>query len=327
MIDSARTKVSANGQATAVGIDAGVSVHEAIRRVIADLGGIGKNQRNKEQGYNFRGIDDVLKELHPLLAEHGVVIAPDVVERVYEERERAQGSPSHCAHLHVRYRVYGAAGDVLDLSTWGEGLDYGDTATNKAMTGAFKYMLFQLFAVADSTDDADHESPEGGATSTRTSSDWQPVRAVAQIPASNVPTSDPCPMPGCKGNIVQRTSQHGDFVSCTFYKDCGFKPVNGTIEEYRKGEEEAFGVAGAPSLEEVFGEPEGADPAPYITEIQRLIAQLDPLVMKDAVLSVKGGHAFVAMIGGKWKVDEAKIRLAGEPTQIALIAALAKEAG
>jgi hypothetical protein len=141
------------------------TVYEAIGAIIRELDGVGKNQRNKEQGYAFRGIDDVLKALHPLLGQHGVFIAPDVVERQYEERVSAKGTVGHCAHLHVRFRVYGPEGDSIQISTWGEGLDYGDKATNKAMTAAFKYALFELFAVSDPADDGDHESPEpAGAT-------------------------------------------------------------------------------------------------------------------------------------------------------------------
>lgn len=140
------------------------TVHEAIGSIIAELEGVGKNQRNKEQGYNFRGIDDVLKAVHPLLGKHGVFFAPDVVEREYEERVSAKGTVGHCAHLHVRYHVYGPEGDSFELSTWGEGLDYGDKATNKAMTAAFKYALFEVFAISDPEDDADHTTPEPSTT-------------------------------------------------------------------------------------------------------------------------------------------------------------------
>jgi hypothetical protein len=140
------------------------TIYEAIGSVISELGGIGKSGRNKEQGYNFRGIDDVLKEVHPLLGKHGVFFAPQVLERIYEERVSKQGNTGHVAHLHVQYTVYGPDGSSVVLSTWGEGLDYSDKATNKAMTAAFKYALFELFAISDPTEDADSETPEGTGT-------------------------------------------------------------------------------------------------------------------------------------------------------------------
>lgn len=137
-------------------------VQQALASVTAEMKGVGKDQHNKEQNYDFRGIDDMLKVLHPLLGKHGVVIVPDVAERLYEERVSNRGATGHCSHLHVRYRIYGPAGDFVEASTWGEGLDYGDKATNKAMTAAYKYLLFELFAISDPTEDPDRESPEGG---------------------------------------------------------------------------------------------------------------------------------------------------------------------
>ena len=138
------------------------TIYQAITAIIGEMGGIGKNQRNKDQGYNFRGIDDVLKELHPLFAKHGVFFAPTVIEREYEERLSKQGNVGHVAHLHVAYKVYGPSGDFIEVSTWGEGLDYSDKATNKAMTAAFKYAMFELFAIADPADDSDSSTEDGG---------------------------------------------------------------------------------------------------------------------------------------------------------------------
>jgi hypothetical protein len=143
------------------------NVYQSIANVMNEMEGVGKTQRNKEQGYNFRGIDDVLKVLHPLLAKHGVVIVPDVIDREVEERIAKSGSKGFVTYLHVRYTVYGPAGDSFEASTWGEGLDYGDKSTNKAMTAAFKYLLFEVFAVADPDDDGDHTTPEETETVSR----------------------------------------------------------------------------------------------------------------------------------------------------------------
>jgi len=144
--------------------DGDLTVHQAIAEVINELGGIGKTGRNKEQGYNFRGIDAILMELHPLFGKYGIFFSPEILERIYEERTSKQGNIGHCAHLHVRYTVYGPTGDSIQLSTWGEGLDYSDKSTNKAMTAAFKYALFQLFAICDPAEDGDSEGGDGGSS-------------------------------------------------------------------------------------------------------------------------------------------------------------------
>ena len=136
------------------------NVQQAIAAVIDQLPPIGKDSFNQQQGFAFRGVDTVVAELKPLLAKHGVIIVPDAIERIYGQRPTRSGGVMHEVNLHVKYRIYGPAGDFVEASAWGEGTDSGDKATNKAMTGAYKYMLFQLFAVADSAADADGTTAE-----------------------------------------------------------------------------------------------------------------------------------------------------------------------
>lgn len=142
--------------------DAALTIYERMNRIIADLPAIGKDQFNKQQGFAFRGVDAVLDALHPLLARHGVFFAPSVIERDYTQRTTAKGGVMHVVNLHVEYKFFGASGDSFTASGWGEGTDSGDKATNKAMTGAMKYVLFQVFAIAtnDSADDADASTPD-----------------------------------------------------------------------------------------------------------------------------------------------------------------------
>lgn len=125
-----------------------LSIHQAMAAVLKDLPAIGKNQRNQQQGYQFRGIDDVIDALNPLLAKHGVFFVPDVIERIESARQTRNGGTMWVVNLHVRYRFYGPAGDSVEATAWGEGTDSGDKATQKAMTGAMKYVLFQVFAIA-----------------------------------------------------------------------------------------------------------------------------------------------------------------------------------
>ncbi len=139
------------------------TVIEVLARVIGALPAIGKDHENREQGFKFQGIDDVVARLKPLAARHGLVIAPDVVERIEEKRAvgRDGSKIMHVVHLHVRYGFYGPAGDHIWASAWGEGSDMGDKSTAKAMTGAFKSVLRQILVVADqASTDGDSSTPE-----------------------------------------------------------------------------------------------------------------------------------------------------------------------
>lgn len=144
-------------------IEQAPSIHVLMARILGELPAIGKNSYNEQQKFHFRGIDDVMNALNPLLAKHGVFFVPDVVERIDSERATRSGSAMYVVNLHVRFRFYGPNGDFIEASGWGEGTDMGDKATNKAMTGAMKYVLFQAFAISTeeaSENDGDNASPE-----------------------------------------------------------------------------------------------------------------------------------------------------------------------
>ena len=137
------------------------TVFQRVLAIIDELPAIGKTQENVQQHFMFRGHDDVMNALNPLLAKHGVFIVPDVLDRVTSERKTSRGATMYEVNLHVRFTFYGAGGDAFTASGWGEGTDMGDKSTSKAMTMAFKYVVAEVFALATAEiSDADAGSPE-----------------------------------------------------------------------------------------------------------------------------------------------------------------------
>ena len=57
-----------------------MKVYQAIAAVMSDLAkeGISKDRKNAQQGYNFRGIDDMYNALSGPLSRNGLVIIPRV---------------------------------------------------------------------------------------------------------------------------------------------------------------------------------------------------------------------------------------------------------
>ena len=51
------------------------TVVQALAAVMAELPAIGKGDKSPE-GYTYRGVEPITKQLQPLLAKHGVVIVP-----------------------------------------------------------------------------------------------------------------------------------------------------------------------------------------------------------------------------------------------------------
>lgn len=123
------------------------TVVEALNAVMAEVGAVGKDKRNAQQGFNFRGIDDVQNALHGPLARHGVLVVPEVVERLAETRKTRQGGDMNVVHLHVRFTFHGPAGDSIGGSAWGEAQDSADKATGKAHSMALKTFLLEAFQI------------------------------------------------------------------------------------------------------------------------------------------------------------------------------------
>lgn len=137
------------------------SIYARMVAILAELPAIGKNQRNQQQGFMFRGHDDVMNELNPLLAKHGVFVVPFATERIREYRQTKSGGTMFETNLLVTYRFYGLGGDFVEAAAWGEGTDSGDKDTSKAMTMAFKTVLNQAFAIStEEFGDPDGGTPE-----------------------------------------------------------------------------------------------------------------------------------------------------------------------
>ena len=140
-----------------------MGIYQAMAAILAEIPSIGKDNRNKDQGFQYRGIDDVYNALHPLLARHKVFMAPTVLSRTSEDRTTAKGGVMQCVTLSVEYRFFHADGSFISCTVMGEGRDTSDKATNKAMAAAHKYALLQTFCIPTEDigqDDPDAETPE-----------------------------------------------------------------------------------------------------------------------------------------------------------------------
>lgn len=133
-------------------------VYAAIAAIAGKMAreGIAKSRQNREQGYSFRGIDDVYKALAPLLAEHRLCVLPRVLTRELHERKTAKGNPLFNVVCDVEFDFVSAEdGSKHTVRMQGEAMDTADKATNKAMSAAYKYACLQAFCIPTEGDDHD----------------------------------------------------------------------------------------------------------------------------------------------------------------------------
>ena len=126
-----------------------MKVYKAIGEVSrAFKGGISKDRKNAQQGYNFRGIDDVLNSLSAALVDAGLVILPRCTHREVVERTTAKGGALFNVTCAVEFDLVSVEdGSKHTVCTYGEAMDSADKATNKAMSAAYKYLALLVFCI------------------------------------------------------------------------------------------------------------------------------------------------------------------------------------
>lgn len=137
----------------------GGNVYQLISRIQAALSkeGITKDRNNAQQGYKFRGIDDVFNAVAPLLSQHGLCILPFVLDRQVTEKQSKNGGALFYVTVRVRFTFISSHdGSKHEVEMYGEAMDSGDKATNKALSAAYKYACLQAFSIpTEGENDAD----------------------------------------------------------------------------------------------------------------------------------------------------------------------------
>jgi hypothetical protein len=138
-------------------------IYKAIPAIMDEIGHIGKDKKNQQQGFMFRGIDQVMNTMKPLLAKHGVFVLPVVTKTSREERlTKSGGTLIYTMHT-VDFHFIADDGSEVVATIVGEGMDSADKSSNKAMAVAFKYACFQVFCIPTeemAKDDPDAYCPE-----------------------------------------------------------------------------------------------------------------------------------------------------------------------
>lgn len=136
-------------------------IYSALAEINRKVGALTKSRENLQQGFMFRGIDDVMNELHAHFAEHGVLVIPEIETYDVTERVTAKGGAMFVVRAIMKFNLTAADGSFITIRNVGEAMDSGDKAMNKAMSIALKYALLQLFLIpTEEKKDPDYYSEE-----------------------------------------------------------------------------------------------------------------------------------------------------------------------
>jgi len=135
---------------------AAADIYEALLAVYKTIGYVQKGGQNKAQNYRYAGETDLIAALRPVMVENDIIFWPSGVERSHEVQvattnqseafTKSTFNTKIIATLQYTFR-HVPSNTEIKVQVIGEGVDSGDKASYKAMTGALKYALRQTFLI------------------------------------------------------------------------------------------------------------------------------------------------------------------------------------
>lgn len=136
-------------------------IFQKMTSILKETKAITKSEKNQQQGFKFRGIDNVMNDLHELFAKNDVFILQEVQDFTVDARPTAKGGTLFYTRAKIKFRYMTTDGSFVETVNVGEAMDSGDKGMNKAMSIALKYSLLQMFLIpTEEPKDPERDTPE-----------------------------------------------------------------------------------------------------------------------------------------------------------------------
>lgn len=137
------------------------AIYGKMANILKETKAITKSEKNQQQGFKFRGIDNVMNELHELFAKYEVFILQEVKSYTTENRPTKSGGTNTYTRATITFKYMTTDGSYVETTNVGEAMDSGDKGMNKAMSIALKYSLLQMLLIpTEEQKDPDASTPE-----------------------------------------------------------------------------------------------------------------------------------------------------------------------
>jgi len=129
------------------------SLKQKLVLVRRRLGYIQKRGHNEVHNYSYVTAADLAGAVGDILADLGVLVIPSLESISHDLVRNGSGGGEHLTHVVMNYSFVDVdTAEDITVKVAGEGVDAGDKAPYKAMTGALKYALLQSFLLATGDD-------------------------------------------------------------------------------------------------------------------------------------------------------------------------------
>ncbi len=139
-------------------------IAEKILSIMADIGYIQKDGKNKFQNYSYVSESAAVTAIREAMIKHRVVAFPRVTaHNVIEAGTTKGGAMQFLTTTLTAYQFVDVdSGESVEVSLVGQGIDSGDKGAYKAATGVNKYVLMKVFQLATGDDpEKDDDSGNG----------------------------------------------------------------------------------------------------------------------------------------------------------------------
>jgi len=126
----------------------------ALCKAISEIGAVEKTGYNSFHKYKYASDTDIKRAVQPVFAAHELALRPLELLTL----EGTGESKSNRVDMVIRWRLSHSSGEWMDFEVPSTGMDSGDKAIYKAITGNIKYALAQI-CIIPTDDDAERDSP------------------------------------------------------------------------------------------------------------------------------------------------------------------------
>ena len=142
-----------------------MKLQEKIAAITKEMGAIPKTKKEGSTvKYAFRGIDDVMNKLSPLLALHQVSLQSKILNHSFtsEWGKDKYGNDRKTSTALVHYQLIFTSGDETETyESIAMSEDFSDKAMTQAESMAYKYAILRKFCImTEDTPDGDGRDPE-----------------------------------------------------------------------------------------------------------------------------------------------------------------------
>lgn len=148
-----------------------MNIYEKLQAIVSEIGVIEKNlnvEISKTSSYKAVSERDVLDNVKPLETKYHVYSYPverKIIDSDVLVKETSYGKTNTLfMRMEVTYRFVNIdkPEEIVEVKTFGDGLDTGDKAPGKAMTYADKYALMKAYKLSTGDDPDKDASPKTG---------------------------------------------------------------------------------------------------------------------------------------------------------------------